>query len=331
MSIPRLPGVVRAATTAPAVRASVDVNTVAQQFNFEWAVHQEDFTDQDTYWWWACSIRVDPDEVIADDGEGNLWSIPFSTDGEDGVTFGTPTQVRQTFVPVAASDGAAATEVVGRRRQRVLAAALDRPEKPAPPNPAASAANTERNTMDEAVRRALAAEHGLDPDTATEDEVNAAAAAAAVTATAAELAAAQSPAAPVVETPAPVAPAVETPAPVAASTPAAPAAGTVLVDEARLAVLEGDFASRLEEDRDRVLATALEEGRFAPSRREHYITAWEADPAGTRHLLTAAAADGGLAPNTVPVKERSTSTSAAAQSDSLQRVLATIPQPRKAA
>jgi hypothetical protein len=53
-----------------------------------------------------------------------------------------------------------------------------------------------------------------------------------------------------------------------------------------------------------VIAAALAEGRFAPARREHYERAWQADPEGTRHLLTASETDGGLAPNTIPVQAR---------------------------
>jgi len=57
-------------------------------------------------------------------------------------------------------------------------------------------------------------------------------------------------------------------------------------------------------DRDRVVAEAIKAGKFPPSRRDHYVRAWEADPDGTRALLTAAADKGGLAPGLIPVNER---------------------------
>jgi hypothetical protein len=53
-----------------------------------------------------------------------------------------------------------------------------------------------------------------------------------------------------------------------------------------------------------VIAAAIQQGRFAPARREHYVRAWAADPEGTRTLLTASEEDGGLAPNTIPVQAR---------------------------
>jgi hypothetical protein len=90
--------------------------------------------------------------------------------------------------------------------------------------------------------------------------------------------------------------------------------GAVLIDADELARLRAgaetaqELASRQErEDRDRVIAAAMTEGRFAPARREHYERAWHADPEGIRHLLTAPEAEGGLAPNTIPVQARGVS------------------------
>ncbi len=158
-------------------RASVDVSIIAQRFNYEWATDPENGVEEDTYWWWACSVRVDPDEVIADDAEGNLWSIPFTTDGEDTVTFGTPVRVRETFVPVAAADGVAATAVVSRRSQRVLASQLAKPEKPARDNPAAARPQQEEEPVPldiAALRSRLGLSDEQLPDDATEEQINAA-------------------------------------------------------------------------------------------------------------------------------------------------------------
>jgi hypothetical protein len=49
-----------------------------------------------------------------------------------------------------------------------------RPHDPTPAAATAEEPHNETNPMDEAVRQALAATHGLDPATATEDDVNAA-------------------------------------------------------------------------------------------------------------------------------------------------------------
>jgi hypothetical protein len=142
---------------------------------------------------------------------------------------------------------------------------------------------------------ALAAGYGLDPDTATEADIMAAAQAAA------EARAAEPP------EPEPV------PEPIAARS--AVPEGAVLIDADELARLRAGAqtaeqlaAERARADRDTVLRAAMGEGRFAPARREHWERQWEHDPDGTRHLLTASEADGGLAPNTIPVKARGITT-----------------------
>lgn len=118
----------------------------------------------------------------------------------------------------------------------------------------------------------------------------------------------------------------ETPAePVAASTetepatpaaPAAPAAaqvpeGMVLVDAetwdaTRTGAQQGAAvaASLATQRRDQVIQAAIDDGKFPPSRREHYQTAWDRDHEGTETLLTASVADGGLAPGLVPTGGR---------------------------
>lgn len=56
------------------------------------------------------------------------------------------------------------------------------------------------------------------------------------------------------------------------------------------------LARRLDEmDRDTVINAAVQEGKFPPSRREHYARMWAADPAGTRELI------GTLSAGLVPV------------------------------
>jgi hypothetical protein len=72
----------------------------------------------------ARDIRLDPDEVIADDGEGGTYRVPFTTDGELDVTFGEAVEVRETFVDVAAPAAAAAS------RERPREAARPRPRSP---------------------------------------------------------------------------------------------------------------------------------------------------------------------------------------------------------
>ncbi len=155
------------ATVSEPAALSVSTSVIRERFNFDWAMDSDNGVEQNTYWWWARDVRVDDDEVIADDDEGGLWSVPYSTDGEDTVTFGEPTRVRETFVPVAAKQ----------------VASFSRPSKPSR-KPAASAANTSAATarpnegdtampVTDQVREFLVG-RGIDPDTASEVQINAA-------------------------------------------------------------------------------------------------------------------------------------------------------------
>ena len=121
----------------------------------------------------------------------------------------------------------------------------------------------------------LAAKLGLDPETATQDEID--------TAVLAKLD----------EAPAPV----ET-APASVSLPE----GTVAIDEAALTELrENAMAGRqasntlAERDRDEFLTGAVMAGKFPPARSDHYKALYDADPEGTRTLVD------GLADGLVPV------------------------------
>lgn len=324
-----------AAPAPPATVASVDVGTIRQRFNYDWAMDSDNGVEQDTYWWWARSIRVDPSEVIADDDEGGIWSVPFTTDGTDTVTFGTPVRVAETYVPVQAGEGAAATAAVQRRRQRVAASAIERPSKPARPNTQAAAESApanERNPMDATVLQALARLHGLDPETATEDQVNAAVLAAGDT----------PPALP--EAPAPEL-VVETPAPelVAASEssdlrellglPASATADQVAAAarELRDNATAGATAARtaLASELDSEVDAAITDGRIAPSARD----AWRSAIDPTRNPAAAAQAErerlGAMATGRVPVSERGgVPNPAATAAPSLNRVLSGLASTR---
>jgi hypothetical protein len=100
--------------------------------------------------------------------------------------------------------------------------------------------------------------------------------------------------------------------------------GTVAIDGDTLKELQV-AASRAdglyEQDRvtkrDSLLDEAQREGRIPLARRPHYSTMYDKDPEGTRKLLTASAADGGLAPGLVPVdKARGHSEDIAASAES---------------
>jgi len=154
---------------------SVSHSTVRDRFNWEWAVEREgnDF-DGDTTWWWARDVRVDDDEIIADDDEGHLWAVPFTTDGEDTITFGDPARVRQTFVPVAAAQIASFSRPDKQAERPAVIAAAKPSRKPAAAaatDPAATRrSDPEGDAMTEDVKDILTG-LGLDPDTATEQQV----------------------------------------------------------------------------------------------------------------------------------------------------------------
>lgn len=281
--------------------ASVDVGTVRQRFNFDWAM-SEPVDGLDTYWWWARSIRVDPNEVIADDGEGNIWSVPFSTDGADNVTFDAPVRVRETYVPVTAGEGATATAVVQRRRQRALATALDRPDKPTnsshPSHPAASEPHDhEEDQVPDIDLAALRSRLGL-PEDADEEQINEALAAEQPETFTTEQVAEQ------------VAAAAETARTEERDRAAASADDTVRFDRQTAEQLQADARAGREareqqigSQRDGLVAAAVEDGRIAPARREHWRRALDADPEGA--TATLASLERGL----IPVTERGSAAS----------------------
>jgi hypothetical protein len=277
--------------TPPAL-ASVSVDRIATAF-IAWAEQEPG-----RYWWWPRDIRLDPDEVIADDGEGNTYRVPFTTDGELDVTFGDAVEVRETFVDVAAP-AAAAAAASARVQQRVLARGLPKPQK-TNPNPAASAATTQEDdpvTIDiPALRSRLQLSEEQLPDDATEEQINA------VLTTAPETP--EEPEA--VETPEEP----ETPAEQPELAAAATADGTVVLDRATYDQLrrgaEDGVAARAEQlrqDREATVASAVKDGRIPPARRDHWVAQLAADPEGASATLAE------LAPGTIPVAARGTDTS----------------------
>jgi hypothetical protein len=278
----------------PAPAASVDVATVRQRFNFDWAM-SEPVDGLDTYWWWARSVRVDPDEIIADDDEGGLWSIPFSTDGEDGVTFGTPVRVRETFVPVA-EPAAAAADVERRYGQRVLAAACERPTKPTRTAAATAASTTQEDHMDTATLERLGLAEG-----ATDEEIEAAFARARGEDTDHDAGDGEPDDAPVTG---------DQPAVAAAGTGSA-GPGTTTVSQAALEQLQAQAAegararqTQLEQRRDTAIATGLQTGRFPAADAagwraypERHPEGFEAGVAAMERQITE------LAPGLIPVGE----------------------------
>ena len=99
----------------------------------------------------------------------------------------------------------------------------------------------------------------------------------------------------------PAPPADAEPVPVAAAASAAKP-GTKVIDEAawqeredRIKRLEAADTRRRVEERDHIIAKAVQDGKFPPARKGHWVRLWDADPEGTRQVLAT------LSPNVMPV------------------------------
>jgi hypothetical protein len=165
----------------PAAETSVSVDRIRRAFNFEWATDPDSVEGIDTYWWWARDIRVDPAEVIADDDEGNLWRVPFATDGEEEIDFQEPERVREVYVPVATDAGERELHrtAIPKPGQRVLATNLGRPAKDAPAAVQGAAGRSEPNEEEAIVPPTTLTPEQFSrlrdlPEDATEDQINAA-------------------------------------------------------------------------------------------------------------------------------------------------------------
>lgn len=275
------------------VAAGLDQDLVRRRFYDACEAGDLDLPDGAIAWdLWVRSMRFDdggtPYLKVDDEANGRLYRVDFTVSGSE-VTFGEFVEVVEQDVPVAA--GAAPARPAGARTLATWASREDSRLVLATHNP-----QEEAPSMTDEQRRALALRLGLAED-ATEEAIFEAAA----------------------ETPPPPDPAPDgEPAPEGEPEPerqpvaaSRPPAGAVMIDAEELAALRAGAQTAVTlaerqatELRDRTIAAAMSEGRFPPSRREHYETAWAADPEGTRHLLTAPEADGGLAPNTIPVAAR---------------------------
>jgi peptidoglycan hydrolase-like protein with peptidoglycan-binding domain len=87
-----------------------------------------------------------------------------------------------------------------------------------------------------------------------------------------------------------------------ASAPKREAAGTMRVDASaweaaqdRIKKLEAQAQKAREAERDQVITQAVQDGKFAPARRDHWSKLWDLDPEGIREAIN------GLAKNVIPV------------------------------
>lgn len=273
--------------------ASVSVDRIVGQFE-DWAWGMDEPHDGfNTYWWFARDVRVDPDEVIAADGEGGTYRVPFTTDGEHQVTFGVPVEVRETYVDLSAA-GAAASAAQARHTQQVLAHDLPTPDRITNHKARATAEPEPKEPrMDTSVRTFLEGQ-GLDPETASEDQINAASVFAAASAL------------PDPEGGPKPDPPEDPPKPEDGTDPPEedlpPAAASTAIDDERDRKLEEvtqEVASMKQKettDRRDGLATAwVQDGRIAPAEHDHYRGLLDIDETKTVALASK------LSPGRVPV------------------------------
>ncbi len=270
--------------------ASVEIGTIKQRFNFDWTLEND--AEPDTYWWWCRDVLIDPHEVIADDDEGNLWSVPFETDGKDTIIFGEPVKVRPEYVPVSATSTTVVAKHRDRKDQRVLASNLERPEKPAPKAAASSQPEPQEDNMPDIDLDKLRGRLGL-PDDATEEQINEALAKEPETPETPE--SEETPEVP--ETPEAE---VETPEPVAAS-------HGVTLDKEAVAQLQSEAKDgrearrvQLSAEREQLVEGAVKAGKFPPSAAASYRQ--QLDKGGEIEASTRKFIED-LPENTVPVAE----------------------------
>lgn len=232
----------------------------------------------DDYNLYVREMFVDPPELIVqNDADDSLQRVAYTLTADGGVEFVDPVPVRVEYVAARAS-----------HNRPVVAFASSAESRPVI-NPVASAEQTESESPVSDLTEALRAKFGLPAD-ATEADILAALNIA-------------DPAAPVEpEETAPVADPAPAAEPVAASASRTP--GVVMIEASILDELRESAAlgvqarqRQLQEDRERVVQTAISEGRIAPARKEHWLTALAADHEGATQALAS------LAPGLIPMSE----------------------------
>lgn len=288
------------------VSAGASVNDVQRAF-------QEQIAVGDQYWWWIRAMFIDPNEIIVDDGDDNLYRLSYSINGSS-VEFGDPQKVEIHYVDISdkAAAKAEAVKAMGTVREpEQIAASFTSREESRP---------TDSKEGGKVTVAELRTKLGLPDDTSDEDVLAAAAERLVAQETTDEP---ETPPAPAPPQPSPVVtPEVpkETPAgePPPADLPeeeqraAAKAAqersGVVLVDAATLQELQrkanqGAEAreAQIEKENLEIVEKAIASGKFPPARKKHWIEYLRVDRDGGIEAIE------GLMENIIPVKERNIS------------------------
>jgi hypothetical protein len=253
-------------------------------------------------WWWIRAIYFDPNELIVDDDEGGLYRVAFTTKGDSiNFTDSVPVKIQYVDQPIKSAIGAAI-------RASVAASITDETPKVMYTVRAESRPGV-LMTLNAGEAKSLREKLGLTaeqlPDDASDEAVSQVVVKALLasegesgsgenkdgdkeshtTAITSTEEAGRIPTAAKVNLP----------------------DGTIVVDKATWDEVAGqarqgaELAARTRDsERDEFLNSAIKAGKFPPSRKEHYLSAWKADPEGTKGLIES------LAPGLVPVEARGT-------------------------
>jgi hypothetical protein len=313
----RSKGPQRASGVRTPAQAAADIDRVLELYCNE--IISKGYDDPE-YWWWPRSAWVDPNQLIVDGENGSLYRVGFTTNADQEVTFAAPVEVLETFTDIPAATKARVLVTAAAERQspapvRVFAsrselAPLANSDSEGGVTPPGNNVGMNRDQLCEAL--------GL-PTTATDAEIDAATAARKAELEAnpapadpADPANPAPPADPADPAPADPAPAPADPAPADPADPApaagGPRPGMVEVPAETWAEVQNGAAAgaRVAGEaeitrRDDTIASACGAGKIAPSAKESMENLHERDPKAFYSLLTASVADGGLAPNIVPV------------------------------
>jgi hypothetical protein len=286
-----------AAATGEPVTAAVAVEDIRRAFY--------DQLEADQMWWWIRSMHVDPNELIVDDDDGNLYRVSYTPSEAEGATFGEPKKVKIKYVDAAKR---MAGRVVGKEKIGMAVVTAGRELSSWETRAASRPADNKEEGVDmkidiPALRSRLQLTEEQLPDDATEEQVNAA----------------LSTEAPEKETEKTETTTTETEKtetetePASTPEPEAVAASSVTVPKSEWERTQAELqrvTAKVDEDdktaRAGIVENAIKAGKIRPADKQSYLNGIETPATREQYttLLTAAVDKGGLAPNIVPVTER---------------------------
>jgi hypothetical protein len=300
------------------VEASADLDKVRRAFYSEYVPS----ADNGARWWWIRQVLTDPNQLVCEDDEsGDLYLIPFESDEEGVISFGEAESVRIDYVPNEAKKAAASHVAAALAAGRKVLASYDSRAESSPdvtgggmdPKVIRERLGLPEDATDEQVQEEIRklneaaglqlAEASAEEGAATHTQTNQVQGG--VTGVGTNTAEEHAQAAKV---------GAENPDGPITATVTASAAGeeqkpeednVVKLDRQTFDELKAGAQAglRLEQSnakqtREGIVAAAIGDGRIPPARKDHWLTALEADFEGNSAVLAS------LAPGLVPLDER---------------------------